>query len=89
MKERVAAILKERLLAKLGALSDERDDVASLLARVAARELSPRTAAETLAAHRAAPASGIVKIAHLGVAVASVEKGGGFYDLLGLLETHR
>jgi methylmalonyl-CoA/ethylmalonyl-CoA epimerase len=31
----------------------------------------------------------ILGIAHLGIAVQSIEKDGGFYDLLGLIENHR
>lgn len=92
-RQRVESIVKERLLADLHALSGRDASLEASAARVEERAEDPIVAAERLlsALRRkpAAEAGGVLKIAHLGVAVESLEKAGGFYDVLGLLETHR
>jgi len=94
VRQRVESIVRERLLSSLrspdgpgGALEDH-------LARVGARQEDPIRAADSLldALRQAAPAPGgkdVLRIAHLGVAVRSLDEGGRFFDLLGLLEEHR
>ncbi len=89
---RIESIVQQRLLADLHGLSGANGSLASEAERLEGRTRDPFAAAETLLAavrDRGGPARGLVtRIAHLGVAVESLEEGGRFYDLLGLLEEH-
>jgi len=90
-KGRIEAIVRERLLADLHALSGTERSLDAHAERVEAREEDPASAAESLLASvraRRAPSSMVKRIAHLGVAVNRIEDAR-FYDVLGLLENHR
>ena len=69
--------------------------IASWAGRIEARSEDPFRAAEALLetlrrnGGPAAPTDGVRRISHLGLAVASVDGGGAFWDLLGLVEEHR
>jgi LAO/AO transport system kinase len=92
---RVEAIVKERLLADLHALAGTERSLDAHAERVDAREEDPASAAEALLSalrgrrgEAAASPSMVRKIAHLGIAVPKIDDAR-FYDVLGLLETHR
>jgi LAO/AO transport system kinase len=92
---RIETIVQERLLAELHGLSGSEASMSSWAGRIEARTEDPFRAArallETLRKNGAAlaPTGGEMKISHLGLAVSSVDGGGAFWDLLGLLEEHR
>jgi LAO/AO transport system kinase len=92
---RIESIVQERLLAELHGLSGSEASMASWAGRIEARSEDPFRAArallETLRRNGgpAAPKDGVRKISHLGLAVATVDGGGSFWDLLGLPEEHR
>jgi methylmalonyl-CoA/ethylmalonyl-CoA epimerase len=92
---RIETIVQERLLAELHGLSGNEASMDSWAGRVEVRTEDPFHAAqvllETLRRNDgpAAPKDGVRKISHLGLAVASVDGGGSFWDLLGLPEEHR
>ena len=92
---RIEAIVQERLLAELRGLSGEEASIAAWAGRIEARSEDPFRAAEALLetlrgnGGPAAPKEGVRRISHLGLAVASVDGGGSFWDLLGLGEEHR
>jgi LAO/AO transport system kinase len=92
---RIETIVQERLLAELHGLAGSEASMASWADRIEARSEDPFRAAqallETLRTNggAAAPRDGARKISHLGLAVASVDVGGSFWDLLGLPEEHR
>ena len=101
-KKRIESLVKENFLRKVESLRGDRGALEELAARVEARVEDPVSAAHTLSSalerDRRAPAPsspsekfpGLVsRISHLGIAVPSLEKGGAFWDLLGLLEEHR
>ncbi|MEO6326372.1 MAG: methylmalonyl Co-A mutase-associated GTPase MeaB [Thermoanaerobaculia bacterium] len=97
IRHRLEGIVKERLLAGLGSLGGGEASLDAHVTRVAARDEDPLSAAtallaalrETAEASPAPGAGGVLGIAHLGVAVRTIAEGGRFYDLLGLLESHR
>ncbi len=92
---RIETIVQQRLLAELHGLSGSEASITSWAGRIEARSEDPFRAAqallETLRRNGAsrAPNGGGMKISHLGLAVSSVDGGGAFWDLLGLLEEHR
>ena len=92
---RIEAIVQEKLLAELHGLSGSEASIASWAGRIEARSDDPVRAAEALLetlrrnGGPAASSGGVKRIAHLGLAVASVDGGGSFWDLLGLPEEHR
>ncbi len=92
---RIETIVQERLLAELHGLSGSEASMASWAGRIEARSEDPFRAAQALLetlrrnGAPAAPKVGVKRIAHLGLAVASVDGGGSFWDLLGLPEQHR
>jgi LAO/AO transport system kinase len=101
-KMRIEGLVKENFLRRLESLRGDSGALEETAARVEAREEDPLSAARGLVgrveqgAAGAAPYSpskkspGLVsRISHLGIAVPSLEKGGAFWDLLGLLEEHR
>jgi len=101
-KKRIESLVKENFLRKVESLRGDRGALEELAARVEARVEDPVSAAHTLSSalerDRRAPAPsspsekfpGLVsRISHLGIAVPSLEKGGAFWNLLGLLEEHR
>jgi len=88
---RLEAIVKERLLAELHSVSGSDGSLDAHAERVESRAEDPLSAAAALLdALRARPAgaAGVARIAHLGIAVPRIEDAR-FYDVLGLLETHR
>ncbi len=92
---RIETIVQQRLLAELHGLSGSEASMASWAGRIEARSEDPFRAAEALlstlrkSGGPAAPKDGVRRISHLGLAVASVDGGGSFWDLLGLPEEHR
>ena len=92
---RVETIVREKLLSELHDLSGSEASMASWAGRIEARSEDPFRAAhallEKLRGNGGPKASrdGVRKISHLGLAVASVDGGGSFWDLLGLPEKHR
>ena len=92
---RIETIVQQKLLAELHGLSGSDASIASWAGRIEARREDPFRAAdallETLRKNGSAgtPDGGRMKISHLGLAVASVDGGGSFWDLLGLVEEHR
>ena len=92
---RIESIVQEKLLAELHGLSGSDASIAAWAGRIEARSEDPFRAAgallETLRQNGgpAAAKAGVRKISHLGLAVASVDGGGSFWDLLGLAEAHR
>jgi LAO/AO transport system kinase len=92
---RIETIVQERLLAELHGLSGSEASIASWAGRIEARSEDPFRAAQALLetlrqnGGPAVPNGGVKKISHLGLAVASADGGGSFWDLLGLAEEHR
>ena len=96
VRHRLEGIVKDRLLSGLSSSSGGEASLDAHVGRVAAREEDPLAAAGALlAALREAPTDAkskgglVLGIAHIGVAVRSLDEGGRFYDLLRLLEVHR
>ncbi|HEV8267588.1 MAG TPA: methylmalonyl Co-A mutase-associated GTPase MeaB [Thermoanaerobaculia bacterium] len=92
-RQRIASIVRDRLLSDLDSLAGSAGSLDGRVARVEERREDPIAAADALLSalkSGARPsAAGVRRIAHLGVAVESLAAAGGFYDLLGLLETRR
>jgi LAO/AO transport system kinase len=92
---RIETIVQGQLLAELHGLAGSEASIATWAGRIEARSEDPfRAARELLETLRrngppATSKSGVTKISHLGLAVASVDEGGSFWDLLGLPEEHR
>ena len=96
---RVEGLVKEDLLRRVERLRGDGGALEEAARRVDSREEDPISAAGKLAGRLersradASPdpsSPGLVsRISHLGIAVPSLEKGGAFWDLLGLLEEHR
>jgi LAO/AO transport system kinase len=101
-KMRIEGLVKENFLGRLESLRGDSGALEETAARVEAREEDPLSAARGLvgrieqgSAGTAPPSPSkkspdlVSRISHLGIAVPSLEKGGAFWDLLGLLEEHR
>ncbi|HKC25244.1 MAG TPA: methylmalonyl Co-A mutase-associated GTPase MeaB [Thermoanaerobaculia bacterium] len=90
-RQRIEAIVRERLLGDLRSLSGSERSLDAHADRVEARTEDPVAAADALLSalrSRRTGAAGVVRIAHLGIAVPRVDAAR-FYDVLGLAETHR
>ncbi|HEX2798951.1 MAG TPA: methylmalonyl Co-A mutase-associated GTPase MeaB [Thermoanaerobaculia bacterium] len=104
-KMRIEGLVREDLLRRVERLRGDTGALEEAAARVEARREDPVSAARTLSSaleedggspspyspSKKSPKSpGVVsRISHLGIAVPSLEKGGAFWDLLGLIEEHR
>ena len=92
---RIEAIVQQKLLDELHGPSGSEASIVTWSERIEARSADPIRAAEALLetlrrnGRPVAPADGVKRISHLGLAVASVDGGGAFWDLLGLAEEHR
>ncbi len=100
IRRRIESIIRERLLDDLEALAGTDGSLEAHTSAVDERREDPMDAADTLlAAIRAGvrkevpmgveEKGRVLGIAHLGIAVSSLEKEGRFFDLLGLIENHR
>jgi LAO/AO transport system kinase len=100
---RIEGLVKEDFLRKVEKLRGGSGALDEAARRVDAREEDPISVARALSGridHGAAGAqpsspskkslsSSVLKISHLGISVPSIEQGGRFWDLLGLVEEHR
>jgi LAO/AO transport system kinase len=100
VRKRLEAIIQHELLSRLRAGGGLGASLEEHVSRVDSRSQDPHEAARELLQrfnkeHHVSSSSTdekpgrVLRIAHLGVAVESIEKSGGFYDVLNLLETHR
>jgi LAO/AO transport system kinase len=101
-RKRIEGLLREEILGRLETLGGDGGALDELAERVEARAEDPISAARHLAGRLQHDAGGaaadspskkipgpISRIAHLGIAVESIETGSAFWDLLGLGEEHR
>jgi methylmalonyl-CoA epimerase len=94
-RQRLETLVRENLLRNLDALQGERGALEEGAVNVEARREDPIAVARRLAdrvksADLSSPSStNIRRLAHLGIAVESIGKGGAFWDLLGMREEHR
>ena len=102
--KRIEGLVREDFLRRVERLRGDRGALDEAATRVEGRREDPISAAaglvarlrqETSGAPPSSPSkkisssSSVLKISHLGISVPSLEQGGAFWDLLGLLEEHR
>ncbi len=93
---RIEGLVKEDFLRKVEKLRGDSGALDEAARRVDAREEDPISVARALSG-RISPSSpskkfsssSVSRISHLGISVPSLEQGGKFWDLLGLVEEHR
>jgi LAO/AO transport system kinase len=99
--KRIETLVREDFLRRVERLRGDGGALDEVAARVEAREEDPLSAARRLTGSLTPPlpsspskksfssSSLVSRISHLGISVPSLEQGGKFWDLLGLLEEHR
>ncbi len=98
-KKRIEGLIRDDFLRRVERLRGDNGALDEAAKRVEARKEDPLAAAIGLvgridhgsggAAGGKSPNTLVSRISHLGISVPSLEKGGAFWDLLGLLEEHR